>query len=70
MIKLMIEMLKIGNDKKEEKKKFIVTYRIAFTSGEISCIPLWVIWLVIKLFWFGTFDGAGLKSFNIVATDA
>lgn len=46
------------------------TYRIAFTSGEFSWNPLWVIWLVeIKLFWFGSFDGAGLKSFNIVATD-
>lgn len=48
-----------------------ITYRIAFTSGEFSDIPLWVIWPVeMKLFWFGTFVGAGLKSFSIVATDA
>lgn len=72
-IKCMEYACKQANQKPttEGDKRKTQTYRIAFTSGEFSRNPLWVIWLVeMKLFWFGNFDGAGLKSFNIVATGA
>lgn len=51
----------------------LLSYRMAFTSGVLSCRPFGVIWLDGRgAFWLVTFvgTGIGLRSLSIVATGA